>query len=102
MNCNVSLCSLYLLQDLEPSQFSLIEVLLDRGVAERVLERDEKPWKLIQQTRKVGLLNYHLALDVTKIVSEYDQEILLSQTADNPVASRGRAAQPSRDTRKTK
>ena len=54
MNCNVSLCSLYLLQDLEPSQFSLIEVLLDRGVAERVLERDEKPWKLIQQTRKVG------------------------------------------------
>ena len=59
MNCNVSLCSLYLLQDLEPSQFSLIEVLLDRGVAERVLERDEKPWKLIQQTRKVGLLNYH-------------------------------------------
>ena len=37
----------------------------------------------------------------TKIVSEYDQEISQSQTADNPVASRGRAAQPSRDTRKT-
>ena len=36
-----------------------------------------------------------------KIVSEYDQEIPQSQTADNPVASRGRAAQPSRDTRKT-
>ena len=34
-----------------------------------------------------------------KIVSEYDQEIPQSQTADNPVASRGRAAQPSRDTR---
>ena len=33
--------------------------------------------------------------------SEYDQEIPQSQTADNPVASRGRAAQPSRDTRKT-
>ena len=32
-----------------------------------------------------------------QIVSEYDQ----SQTADNPVALRGRAAQPSRDTRKT-
>ena len=30
-----------------------------------------------------------------KIVSEYDQEILQSQTADNPVAPRGRAAQPS-------
>ena len=37
----------------------------------------------------------------SKIVSEYDQEIPQSQTADNPVASRGRAAQPSRDTRKT-
>ena len=30
-----------------------------------------------------------------KIVSEYDQEIPQSQTADNPVASQGRAAQPS-------
>ena len=37
----------------------------------------------------------------TKIVSEYDQEIPQSQTADNPVAPRGRAAQLSRDTRKT-
>ena len=36
-----------------------------------------------------------------KIVSEYDQEIPQSQTADNPVAPRGRAAQPSPDTRKT-
>ena len=36
-----------------------------------------------------------------KIVSEYDQEIPQSQTANNPVAPRGRAAQPSRDTRKT-
>ena len=33
--------------------------------------------------------------------SEYDQEIPQSQTADNPVAPRGRASQPSRDTRKT-
>ena len=30
-----------------------------------------------------------------RIVSEYDQEIPQSQTADNPVAPRGRAAQPS-------
>ena len=37
----------------------------------------------------------------TKIVSEYDQEIQQSQTADNPMAPRGRATQPSRDTRKT-
>ena len=34
-------------------------------------------------------------------ISEYDQEIPQSQTADNPVAPPGRAAQPSRDTRKT-
>ena len=30
-----------------------------------------------------------------KIVSEYDQEMPQAQTADNPVAPRGRAAQPS-------
>ena len=36
-----------------------------------------------------------------KIVNEYDQEIPQSQTADNPVAPRGRAVQPSQDTRKT-
>ena len=34
------------------------------------------------------------------MVSEYDQEIPQSQTADKPVAPRGRAAQPSRDTRR--
>ena len=38
---------------------------------------------------------------LSKIVSEYDQEIPQSQTAHNTVAPRGRAAQPSRDTRKT-
>ena len=36
-----------------------------------------------------------------KIVSEYDQEIPQSQTADNPVAPQGRATKPPRDTRKT-
>ena len=36
-----------------------------------------------------------------KIVSEYAQEIPQSQTADNLMAPRGRATQPSRDTRKT-
>ena len=36
-----------------------------------------------------------------KIVSEYDQELPQSQTADNPVAPPGRAPQPLRDTRKT-
>ena len=38
---------------------------------------------------------------LSKIVSECDQEIPQLQTADNPVAPRGRAAQPSPDTRKT-
>ena len=33
--------------------------------------------------------------------SEYDQKIPLSQTEDKPMAPRGRAAQPSQDTRKT-
>ena len=42
-----------------------------------------------------------LAYILLKIVSEYDQEIPQSQTADNPVAQRGRAAQPSWDTRKS-
>ena len=37
----------------------------------------------------------------SKIVSEYDQEIPQSQTADNPVTPQGRATRPSRDTRKT-
>ena len=38
-------------------------------------------------------------IDIIKIVSEYDQEKPQSQIADNPMAPRGRAAQPSRDTR---
>ena len=37
----------------------------------------------------------------SKIESEYDQEVPQSQTADNPVAPRGRVAQTSRDTKKT-
>ena len=48
--------------------------------------------------------HYNINKDIhlhTKIVSEYDQEIPQSQTADNPLAPRGRAPQPSRDTRKT-
>ena len=34
----------------------------------------------------------HICEMALKIVSEYDQEITQSQTADNPVAPRGRAA----------
>ena len=40
-------------------------------------------------------------VNMSEIVSEYDQELPQSQTADNPVTPRGRAAKPSRDTRKT-
>ena len=60
--------------------------------------------KATKQTKKnivgnhMSQLIYRFSL---KKVSEYDQEIPQSQTADNPVAPRGRAAQPSRDTRKT-
>ena len=35
------------------------------------------------------------------IVGEYAQEKPQSQTGDNPMALRGRATQPSQDTRKT-
>ena len=38
---------------------------------------------------------------LAKVVSEYDQEIPQSQTADKPMAPRGRATQQLRDTRKT-
>ena len=44
---------------------------------------------------------YYFEVGIPKIANEYDQEIPQSQTADNPVAPRGRAAQPSQDTRKT-
>ena len=49
------------------------------------------------------LLQLHIILHLTysKIVSEYDQEIPQSQTADKPMAARGRATQPSRHFRKT-
>ena len=39
--------------------------------------------------------------DIPKIVSEYDQKIPQSQTAEHSVAPQGKATQPLRDTRKT-
>ena len=42
-----------------------------------------------------------MRLQTSKIVSEYDQEVPQSQTADKPVESWGRATQQSQDTRKT-
>ena len=38
---------------------------------------------------------------MSKIISEYDQEMPQSQTADKPLAPRRRATQKSLDTRKT-
>ena len=49
----------------------------------------------------VQLISERVLIGLKEKNSEYDQEIPQSQTADNPVAPRGRAAQPSRDTRKT-
>ena len=46
---------------------------------------------------RTGILSYVLL----KIVSEYDQEIAPSQTADKPMAPQERATQQLRDTRKT-
>ena len=60
--------------------------------------------RMVRELREAGYTDeiyVHTSYAVPKIVSEYDQEIPQSQTADNPVAPRGRAAQPSRDTRKT-
>ena len=56
-------------------------------------------WHFQGDTMQKGLKG--TATLMIKIVNEYDQEIPQSQTADNPVAPRGKAAQPSRDTRKT-
>ena len=58
---------------------------------------------LLQNQKACDIRTWYIALGMwglPKIVSEYDQEIPQSQTADNSVAPRGRAAQPSRDTRK--
>ena len=66
--------------------------------------------KIISHYKKIGYNSNVLQqtaclvvnpITVGKTVSEYDQEIPQSQTADNPDAPGGRAAQPSRDTRKT-
>ena len=50
--------------------------------------------------RKDLIKFYHKLMSNNKN-SEYDQEIPQPQTADKPMAPRGRATQPSRDTRKT-
>ena len=51
-------------------------------------------------TYATTLVRFHQAIQPQKIVSEYEQEMLQSQTADKPMAPHGRATQPPRDTRK--
>ena len=75
--------------DIKFTKARLPECLLARETSQAIQHVFAKP----------SLVNF-LSKD-PKIVSEYDQELPQSQTADNPVAPRGRAAQPSRDTRKT-
>ena len=50
---------------------------------------------------ETSIVDRHRCHMTAKIVSEYDKEVPQSQTTDNPTAPRGRATQPSRDTRKT-
>lgn len=42
-------------QDSTPENYCLIEVLLDKGVSEKILEKNDKPWQLIQQSRTVSI-----------------------------------------------
>ena len=89
--------------------FSCVFVTFPHGVLSRV-------WYLIVSILDLCFIPYfHCLVNETdnpinlillficflKKVSEYDQEIPQLQTADNPMALRGRATQPSRDTRKT-
>ncbi len=42
------------LQGVDPTNFSLVEVMLDRGVSEREMGGGEYPWMALEQGRKVG------------------------------------------------
>ena len=78
--------------------FGLLVFLSKPGIAMELIEADDIGRKAVEDFIDSLLVKN---LSFTKIGSEYDQEIPQSQTVDNPVASRGSAAQPSRDTRKT-
>ncbi|KAK7489220.1 hypothetical protein BaRGS_00019598 [Batillaria attramentaria] len=43
------------MDDAQPENFSVMEVLLDKGVTERRLERTDKPWQITQHSRKESL-----------------------------------------------
>ena len=48
-----------------------------------------------QRVKRMFALMFFIPVNHLAIESEYDQEIPQSQATDNPVAPRGRAAQPS-------
>ena len=48
-----------MLQNSDLGQFDLVEVTLDKGVSERKMASDEKPWLVMQQIRRVGILRPH-------------------------------------------
>ncbi|XP_012144592.1 diacylglycerol kinase theta isoform X4 [Megachile rotundata] len=55
------------LQDFNSEDYRCSEILLDRGVTERVLERDEKPWEIVKQLgkdsiRQMELMRFYLQL----------------------------------------
>ena len=62
-------------------------------------------WKIARKNHKceqgLYIMWFILSIIPSELVSEYDQEIPQSQTADKPMAPWGRASQQSRDTRKT-
>ena len=99
-NCLIKLSILYIYVD--PNTFKDAqlkctvesEVKLTSSVSDMGGSREGQGSQPMKNHKNIGFLSI-------KIASEYAQKIPQSQTADNPVAPRGRAAQPSRDTRKT-
>ena len=75
----------------------------EKGYYINTLKQELSTAKTYEHNRldTTSIVDRDRCLMAAKIVSEYDQEIPQSQTTDNPVAPRGRAAQPSQDTRKT-
>ena len=76
-----------------------INKLLKRA-AQRIL-KDNYATPSVEMFQRLRWMPVFQRINYNKIVSEYDQEIPQSQTADNPTASRGRATQPLRDIGKT-
>ena len=46
------------MQSEDSANFSLVEVLLDKGVTEREMASDEKPWQILIDKRMVGNFIY--------------------------------------------